>query len=211
MQARGEDRREGIFNVDPDTGSVTALVSGERGSGIRNTGWSVNGRSIVYEKYFRVEGKTGAAVVTRRVDTGEERQIFLDCCRGKPSLVSAVSPVNDKVAIIAGDRLSVVTIDGGEPRELLRGNFTEPDWLEETPGSLAWTRDGKYILFAKTNGERRELWRIPAEGGEATFTGLAVTGTNLYFLRAHPDGRRIGFVIGGSRIAEIWTMENFLH
>ena len=101
-------------------------------------------------------------------------------------------------------------LSGYASRELLRGNLTEPDWLAEVPGSLAWTRDGKYILFVKTNGDQRELWRIPAEGGEAVFTGVSVTGKNLYFLRSHPDGRRIGFVVGGTRMAEIWAMENFL-
>ena len=150
------------------------------------------------------------AVVVRRVDTGEEHQIFLAPYTARP-LVSAVSPVTDQVAILADDRLSVTSISGQNTRELLQGNLAEPEWLAEVPGSLAWTRDGRYILFAKTNGDRRELWRIPAEGGQAVFTGLSVAGRNLYFLRSHPDGRRIGFVVGGSRTAEIWAMENFLN
>ena len=144
------------------------------------------------------------------MDTGEERSVF-QLQGWKRPIVSAISPVSDHVAILADDKLLVAPGKIEGTRELLRGNLKEPEWLVEIPGSLAWPRDGKYILFVKTNGDRRELWRIPAEGGEATFTGLKVTGKNLYFLRSHPDGRRIGFSVGGSRTAEIWPMENFLN
>jgi hypothetical protein len=79
------------------------------------------------------------------------------------------------------------------------------------PGSLCWASDERHVFFVKTNGLQRELWRMPVDVGTAAFTGFSVIGKNLYFLRSHPDGRHIAFVAGGTRTAEVWALENFLH
>ena len=57
---------------------------------------------------------------------------------------------------------------------------------------VSWTRDGARILFANSTGP--QTWRIlqiPAEGGQARFTGLEVTG--LMHFDLSPDGSQIIF------------------
>jgi hypothetical protein len=51
------------------------------------------------------------------------------------------------------------------------------------------------------------MWRVVAEGGEPQRLDVGVDAP--YYLRVHPDGRRVA--IGTWAITtEIWVMENFL-
>jgi Tol biopolymer transport system component len=59
--------------------------------------------------------------------------------------------------------------------------------------NVAWTADGKGILFARSVDEtdRWQILRIPATGGNPEFTGLEVTELRSFDLSA--DGTRIAF------------------
>ena len=72
--------------------------------------------------------------------------------------------------------------------------------------------DGRTIIFGKTVGDKRELWRISEQGTGLQPVGLEVERQNLYFLRISQDGRRMAFVMGDYDIRplEVWVMENFL-
>jgi hypothetical protein len=70
---------------------------------------------------------------------------------------------------VEGQSLLVVK-DGREVRELLR--LTAPEMLHPFPGSLAWTADGRYVLFSKVVKEERQVWRIPSQGGRAKPIGV---------------------------------------
>src|SRR4030043_526405 len=89
---------------------------------------------------------------------------------------------------------------GGEPKEL-----TEAKDIM----SIAWTRDGKYILYSKLREKTKDVydvWRIPADGGEPQRLDLSMS--YLMHMRVHPDSRQIVFT-GSDRPAksEIWVME----
>jgi hypothetical protein len=59
---------------------------------------------------------------------------------------------------------------------------------------LAWTKDGRSLVFGRKKTGSADGWevmRVPANGGEAVFTGLEVTG--LLSLDLSPDGSRIAF------------------
>jgi len=78
---------------------------------------------------------------------------------------------------------------------------------------MTWTADGKYILFSKPLGpegdkEEWDLWRVPAEGGEAQRLGV---GMRCDDPSAHPDGQKIAFSsYGRTSLDELWVLENFL-
>jgi Tol biopolymer transport system component len=77
---------------------------------------------------------------------------------------------------------------------------------------MAWTADGKNILYGKLQEGSKdvvELWCIPAAGGEPQKLGLAMS--LLLHLRVSPDGKNIAFT-GSEQPAksEVWVMENFL-
>ncbi len=97
----------------------------------------------------------------------------------------------------------------GEPRQLLE--VEDPDRLADH--LLAWTPDGRHILFGKQRRTepvqvgRTELWRIPADGGEPEKLG-EIEG-EARDLRVHPDGRQIAFTARKS-VRELWVIENLL-
>ena len=96
---------------------------------------------------------------------------------------------------------------GGEPRELF--GVQAPEGIFE----LAWTPDGRHILFgAGTTGQERRfaLWRISVEGGEPQELGLSMEGLALYGLSVHPDGKLIAFTAGVPLREEVWVLKDFL-
>jgi hypothetical protein len=56
------------------------------------------------------------------------------------------------------------------------------------------------------------IWRVQSHGGRAEPIGVSVRGKALYFLRTHPNGSAIAFVIGDCDIRphEVWVMEHFV-
>ena len=72
--------------------------------------------------------------------------------------------------------------------------------------------NGRHIIFGKTLGDRRALWRIAVDGAELAPVGVEALKQNIYFLRVSQDGRRMAFVMGDYdvRPLEVWVMENFL-
>jgi hypothetical protein len=65
---------------------------------------------------------------------------------------------------------------------------------------LAWTKDGRSILFVIHGPTGPRLMRIPAEGGVPEFTGLTIGNADAMF-DLHPDGR-IAFFAGSFSIAD---------
>lgn len=87
-----------------------------------------------------------------------------------------------------------------------------PERFHDFPGSLAWMPNGRHIIFGKTVGDQRALWRISVEGAQLEPVGVEARMQNIYFLRVSQDGSRMAFVMGDYdvRPLEVWVMENFL-
>ena len=101
----------------------------------------------------------------------------------------AVSPDGSSLAVAlrtdTEPRLVVLPAGGGEARGL-----TTPSG--HTIGSMAWTPDGRAILYPWPNLERRiwDVWRLALTGGDPEPIGLD-TEAAIGQLRLHPDGRRL--------------------
>ena len=107
----------------------------------------------------------------------------------------------------ASRTLIVMPVSGGKPRTVLD---LDPESQGRYFYSLAWTRDGRHLLFSRHVGEPEvpsELWKLPLAGGEAQKIGLPVWGRGS--LSTHPDGRRVAFTYRGGEVS-LWVMENFL-
>ena len=97
------------------------------------------------------------------------------------------------------ETIMVVPTSGGTPREITRLNQLGNVFL-------AWTKDGRFLLFTKQNKDVYELWRAAINGKQAKSLGLAMTG--IKHLNVRPDGKQIAFT-GQEGHQEIWVMENF--
>ncbi len=200
--------RQGIYRVDAQTGETTPIVQTE--SGIATfPSWSPDGKAIFYHSFDRKLHQ----LLRRDLETGRESEVYR---LASPAYVrgQAVSPDGRRWAFSRGDPatrsmvLMLVPASGGEPRELIR--LKEPESIGFY--SLAWTPDGRQVLFVKREDvpgaeARNSLWRVSVEGGAAQKIELGVP--NPRGIRFHPDGRRIAFS-AGENAAEIWVLENFL-
>ena len=166
---------------------------------------------------MRRDLKTAEQILVRDLRTGQdqERELYRATTLSSYIATIALSPDGQELAFVSNDQsthsnvLAVMPTAGGEPRELLR--LKEPEFMY-SPEGLAWTPDGREVLFVKhlsysPQDQRTELWRISAEGGKPRRLELAME--DLRSLRFHPDGRRIAFTTGQSK-AEVWVLDNFL-
>lgn len=209
---QGNDRknRQGLYKVDVQTGEVAPVVEVHTEVYALDASWSPDGKEIIYKRQ-EARGKIDRVLV-RDVKSGREKQLIES---GEPSFIlsSAVLPDGRHWAFVLKDQgtrsdaLKVMPVSGGEPRELLR--VVEPEVIQY--GSVAWTRDGRKILFARGKSTPQEpkasLWQVPASGGEPVRVALAMDW--MRDLRLHPDGHRLAFT-AGLESAEVWVMENFL-
>jgi Tol biopolymer transport system component len=78
----------------------------------------------------------------------------------------------------------VISSDGGPIRRL-----TEDKAEDVTP---SWSRDGHWIYFASNRSGNYQVWKMPAEGGEA----LQVTQRGGYAAFESPDGKYVYYAKG---------------
>ena len=191
--------RPGLYQIDVQTGAVSPVVQGTPrfAQGV----WSQDGKAIFYAQREFTSNSLDYLRV-RDLETGRDKEFYRPA---SPSHLRslALSPDGRWLALSISRReasnLLVVPAAGGDPRELLKLPGGE-DWVN----ALEWTQDGSQLLFSHKN----ELWRIPAEGGEAQRLGLASNSRGAS-VSIHPDGRRIAFSAGEPKF-EVWVMENLL-
>jgi Tol biopolymer transport system component len=191
----------GLFKIDSETGETTLLVPEKPGSELGQPRLSHDGKAIFYQNKN--------TLWKRNLETGEVKEIY----RPTPPTESigftqslAVSPDGQRLAFLLRQSLFVIPATGGDARELLKLGEPEafaPDW-----SNVAWTPDGRYLVFAKSGDKQSELWRIPAGGGEPQKLGQLLG--RVSGLRVHPDGQRIAFGVRQWNKGGVWVMENFL-
>jgi hypothetical protein len=103
------------------------------------------------------------------------------------------------------DRVALVGVDGSAYREIYAFNASSVN------NKLAWTKDGRAVLFAFHAGSQRDDWqimRIAVDGGKPDLTGLAVKALGTFDLS--PDRSRIAFstVRGGNSTEELMVVDN---
>lgn len=169
---------------------------------------SPDGKSL-----YSVEQGGGEGRRLVRIDLATKRETEL----ARDAISVAVSPDGRQVAFLAtvpgvGGResyIAVVPAEGGEPRVVYR----ESPWLDDAGrwNGLAWSPDGKTLLFQKREGGQgpHVLWKVAVGGGPAERVGITRQGS-IRNLRMTPDGRQIFFSSTEDAPGELWTLENFL-
>ena len=172
------DTEASAFRIDTETSAISKLVDRAVFPHL-----CPDGKTLV----FLGEG----GIRKRNLDTGVESEIV------KTDRPFGVSPDGREVAFQEGGVVKIVTLNGGEPREIYRSSAEGY--------SLRWTQDDRYII-ARVFSESHEVWRIPARGG----TPLKLDLPKLLFFALHPDNRRFAFSVFDEGKSELWVLENFL-
>jgi Tol biopolymer transport system component len=118
--------------------------------------WSRDGRSLFYLDLDPVSGRTSIFSVS--LNNAEKRRVTV-APAGIGDRTFALSPGADALAFVRygtpllGD-IYIVPVSGGEPRRLT-------DW-NSSLGGLAWTPDGREIIYAVAEPAGSRFWRISA-------------------------------------------------
>jgi Tol biopolymer transport system component len=204
--------RAGVYRIDTQNGEAVPVVLDDPGrENVSTRAWSLDGRTLYLA---RVDVKSRVAMLfARDMQSGQEREILRrQYPREYPVAIGGVAPSPDgrllAVTVFDGSTQSgsllVIPAGDGEARELLHTSNSGPEQLGVF---VAWTPDGKYVIFRKGGPPAtRETFRIPAEGGAATKYGAEWTPGPFSI---NPDGRQVAFPMGEHKI-EIWALENFL-
>jgi len=218
---------QGLYRIDVQTGSFTPLVQTTADiAGIDSPAWSPDGR-VIFER--RPPDGPASRIVTRNVDTGEERELYRPAPPAEiyhwPTSNLSVSPDGQRVAFVWSDgntverttALMVLPTAGGLPRELVRAK--DPARI----GVPAWTPDSRHIIYTRSvAGDKGyapgvlwttvmfEFWRVAVDGGEPQNLGLKMEARAPFGLSVHPDGTRIAFTAGTERRTEVWVLKDFL-
>jgi Tol biopolymer transport system component len=192
-----------LLSVDAQTGEAKVIARSDSGvdgiGGIIAPDWSSDGKHI----YFVRIGNEFRRVCRLEVGTGVEKEIcrFPKAASGPFWLAS--SPDGQQLALHAEGKIKILSSDGSKSRELTEA---------ERGTVLAWTAEGKNILFGKHQEGSKdmvELWIVPVSGGEPQKAGLSMP--QLFMLRVSPDGKNIAFTASEQpQKSEVWVMENFL-
>jgi Tol biopolymer transport system component len=213
-----------IFQIDVKTTEIQTLVEGDV---VYFPTASPDMNFLYYANHYKEPKHT--CIVKRNLKTGNELEIY------NTSWVLTdfeLSPDGRRVAVMIADKpygpapsgmeshniLGVVSSSGGELTPL--HEFLHP----AASGLVAidWSPDGRYIVFSKIRTEESQkvgaltgpwqLWRVPAEGGQAEYLGLECR--RFRSLSVHPDGHRVAFFSYGTEDGpqppRYWLVKNFL-
>jgi Tol biopolymer transport system component len=192
----------GIYKIDIQTGEVTCIVQNGH-SGV----WSPDGKSIFF---VREDSKAEISqIFVRDLENGKEKELYQSASNDYIPYNISLAPDGQSLALrcLRPTSLKVMPTTGGEPREL-----PEFDKMATIHKPIAWTADGRYIIFSGKNpgGEGHPLYRISVESGKIDRLGLNIS--RYHSLSVHPDGIHIAISCWGPtpKSDEVWVMENFL-
>jgi Tol biopolymer transport system component len=198
QSGRCDGCRGGIVRLDPLTGKWETLVDFPEGliRGQMSRMMTADGKRF----YFRNQ-RADRTPVLYRFDA-ETRSLDPVLSLEKSQRTQSLSPHGDRIALFEDTEkpstyaLVLLTLDGGERKVLLEGDFN-------VPSGIAWEPDGRHLLFLRNT----ELMRISTTGGAPVPAGFELEG--LWRPEISPDGRWISFRAGRNR-SEMWAMAGLL-
>ena len=203
VSGRDDRGRRGFFTLRAETGEATLVLNEEAPAQVQFPAWSPDGRSF----YLLPHDARGPQPPPRSgTGHGRDREVF-----SKSTNNMALSPDGRSMVVRLANRgIERVCLPWCRSAVAKRGSWCGSSRAFPPGGGLAWTPDGKHMLFTQTKDDSEqpfELWRIPLEGGAPLQTGIAMEG--LRDLRVHPDGQQIAFRAGHGQ-GEVWVMAEFL-
>ena len=132
-----------------------------------HVGWAADSKSVLVRD--RCDDNTGACLYQVALETGDKRRLTRPPV-GVNDGPFHVSPDGQTVAFVRGgvsgaSDLYTMPIAGGEPRRLTRWNTAF--------AGVAWTTDGRELIYSVLESAGFRLWRIAA-AGDSTGNGVRV-------------------------------------
>jgi Tol biopolymer transport system component len=201
VQGTDLQRRQGLFRLDVDTGTVTSIVSADAGPGRarERPALSPDGERLYFMSQLSADDRA-RTVKVRDMATGTETVLSSDVTEVEDFALSADGAW---IAIVrrrpshADLEVAVLPTAGGALRRVATFKV---GWTFGFP--LAWSPDGRSIFVAVGGTKGPEIWRVGLDG-RAQSTGLTWSG-QVGRLSVHPDGARL--LISVTTLAsELWV------
>lgn len=193
--------KSNVYRVDVPTGRFSALIDGERRN-IRQAELSADGKTLVYR--IRGGGNENHLIV-RDLESGHERSLL-----SLPSLSRAALTFENGWTLLPDGKHVALSIRDNDPNSdfLLRimsiDDGATKTIVSSSVGKLTWGNEGRDLFFVRRG---KEIWRVALAGSEPQ--KMWEWNEGITNPRLHPDGRHLAFV-SGTRVSEMWVMENFL-
>ena len=146
-----------------------------------------------------------------RYDIDSRREATL--AEGPSYTAVAISPDGSQLASLKSIRenkkeaptvIEVRPSGGGAAREVYR----HPMWYDGSRyNTLAWTPDGRSLLFGRAEADTPDLWRVAAAGGSPQKIGLA---GEVKTPAVRPGGKEIAFAMRETDDNEVWMIDNLV-
>ena len=208
--SRFSESEKGIFIVPALGGAERKLYSPDWGFHFYAFGevvWSPDGKFLAY---LDRSSSRNVGIWLLSVENLERRQLTWPAAQDLFDMLPAFSPDGQTLAFVrvSSGRVSdiyVVPVGGGEPRRVTFDN--------RGIDGLAWTPDGREIVFPSDREGGYALWRISVTGG--TPERLVVGGNDDFSPPLSPQGNRLAISRQGNRLAyvrsafdtNIWRIE----
>jgi len=195
---RRAEKENGIFIVPALGGAERKLGRTDPTVSRAGLSWSPDGKSLAVADRF-LPGERFAIVLLSAEDG--ERQRLTSPPESSADAAPAFSPDGQTVAFVRteglnSDDIYLTPVRGGEARRLTDDG--------QHVHSLAWTADGREIVFSSNRGGGFSLWRIGVSGGEPE--RVAGTGQNAYSPSISRKGDRLVYNVSALD-SDIWRVD----
>ncbi|HKQ74832.1 MAG TPA: winged helix-turn-helix domain-containing protein [Blastocatellia bacterium] len=148
--------------------------------------WSPDGKWLVLSDKASAEEPFSLFLLSP--ETGEKRRLTSPPGSVIGDCSPAFSPDGNQVAFVrvisaVVGEVYLVSMNGGEGKRLTFDGAGA--------GTLAWTPNGREIVFSSRHGGNSRLFRIPVEGGAPQW--LAATGSNAHYPAFSREGNRLAW------------------
>ena len=197
--------RQGIFQIDPQTGAASAVVT-RTGTNdyLHHPNWTADGKWLVYA---RNSGELNR-VILRNWASGAERDLLPnhDCCMFRISPDGRWLAFSGRDAATKSRGVSIMDVSSGASRRVF--NVDEPGQITNL---LEWLPDSERLLVSKSEKGTASGWIVSMNGASPVRLDPRLPQDSLVAdrIRVHPDGKRIAFDSGTSSY-EVSALENFL-
>ncbi len=171
----------------PERKLLSAHVTSNWNAFIGTFDWSPDGKSLVYSDANSLE--TPLSINQLSIETLQTRSLTSPPAHWIGDRYPVLSPDGQmlaftRVSSFVVEDVYLMAAAGGEPRRLTFDN-------KEIQG-LAWTRDGRSIVFSSVRGGTSSLWRIAVSGGEPELLGVG--GDTAVSPTIPRQGQRLAYV-----------------
>jgi Tol biopolymer transport system component len=180
--------------------AIEFAATGEAAQPLPPAAWTHDGKSLIVAG---AEKGQPSALRMVAVDTGAARQITHPGAGTPGDFSPAVSPDGSTVAYVHGE-----DPENRESRlifllDLATGNGRRLAFDDHPVRGIAWTPDGRELVYASDRGAGWRLWRLTVSGG--TPRDLLITGKQAQFPAISRDGRLL--FTERSESSSIWRAE----